>query len=136
MSAQCRVGQGVDFGPSGLAAKTLRARALVRALITLYRHDLGWLLPSVSRCSSTRDTTRVRPGLCAWKSWIGPIRSASPRPTATAAPAALLCRSGTCGLGQPTVCGPGREAYEPDQRPFTPIYSRALMPAVEAAERR
>ena len=33
----------MDFSPSGLAAKALQARALVRAPITLYRHDLGWV---------------------------------------------------------------------------------------------
>jgi deazaflavin-dependent oxidoreductase (nitroreductase family) len=35
---------GVDFSPSGLAARALQTRALVRAPITLYRHGLGWVL--------------------------------------------------------------------------------------------
>jgi deazaflavin-dependent oxidoreductase (nitroreductase family) len=34
----------VDFSPSGLAARALQTRVLVRAPITLYRHNLGWML--------------------------------------------------------------------------------------------
>lgn len=34
---------GVDFSPSGLAARALKTRAVVRAPITLYRHGLGWV---------------------------------------------------------------------------------------------
>jgi deazaflavin-dependent oxidoreductase (nitroreductase family) len=34
---------GVDFSPSGLAARALQTRALARAPITLYRHGLGWV---------------------------------------------------------------------------------------------
>jgi deazaflavin-dependent oxidoreductase (nitroreductase family) len=33
----------VDISPAALAARALRTRALVRAPITLYRHDLGWI---------------------------------------------------------------------------------------------
>lgn len=34
----------MDLSPSGLAARALQTRALVRAPITLYRHGLGWVL--------------------------------------------------------------------------------------------
>jgi deazaflavin-dependent oxidoreductase (nitroreductase family) len=34
----------VDLSPSGLAAKVLQTRALVRAPIILFQHDLGWVL--------------------------------------------------------------------------------------------
>ena len=34
----------MDFSPSGLAARALQTRAVVRAPITLYRHGLGWIL--------------------------------------------------------------------------------------------
>ena len=33
----------MDFSPSGLAARALRTRVVVRAPITLYRHGLGWV---------------------------------------------------------------------------------------------
>lgn len=33
----------MDVSPSGLAARALQTRALVRAPITLYRHGLGWV---------------------------------------------------------------------------------------------
>lgn len=33
----------MDISPAALAARALRTRALVRAPITLYRHDLGWI---------------------------------------------------------------------------------------------
>jgi deazaflavin-dependent oxidoreductase (nitroreductase family) len=33
----------VDISPAALAARALRTRALVRAPITLYQHDLGWI---------------------------------------------------------------------------------------------
>ena len=33
----------VDFSPSGLGARALQTRALVRAPITLYRRGLGWV---------------------------------------------------------------------------------------------
>ena len=34
----------MDLSPSGLAARALQTRALVRAPVTLYRHGLGWVL--------------------------------------------------------------------------------------------
>lgn len=33
----------MDISPAALAARALRTRALVRAPITLYQHDLGWI---------------------------------------------------------------------------------------------